>query len=140
MKRVILAVILILNLAASTWASITLDITKVQTFAVGAAAFETDDTAALIWFHVDYQSNTATLDFAYGTMTAGVFTRGATTKDLVLSIQLASGAITYSDGTPNGTLTPAQLTPLQNRVTGVRNGMETFVVNKGLVVGTQVPW
>jgi hypothetical protein len=115
--------------------SITL--TNSATVAEGGNTIETDLNAAVAYFEMSYPSSLR-IFIAYGNTTGQAFAAGQTVPKIVVTINLATGVWTSSNGL-GGTLTAPQLTAIQNTALAIRNGLETMAA-LGIAPGVTVPW
>lgn len=118
---------------------INLDATKVKAFLEGAVTVETVDKAAVTDIRFNYDRNTVSIWVNYGALVSSALSESNRAAPLLLEVDLTTGDV-RSEGQVLGTLSPAQLTSFQNTAKSLRNSAETFLVNVGLVVGTQTAW
>lgn len=105
---------------------------------VGGVAQSTDAQAAAIYLEVVFPDQIR-MFFRSGTVAAGVFSAGAITGPVIVSVNTTTGAWVSTSG-QSGNLSGPGLTNLQNTLKGWRNAMENFAVNQNLFPGTAVAW
>jgi hypothetical protein len=120
---------------------ITLNAGAVLTFGAGGATVETDDHAAVTGVDVDWNRNTATLTYSYGTWAAPVFTPGPRASVVTVTVDLQLGGWLSTAG-PGGALSPAQLSQLLTALKTARNAAETFAAGPAgnLLPGVTTAW
>jgi hypothetical protein len=116
--------------------SITL--TQIASMSIGGVAIESDANAALTYMEVSYP-NSLRLFFGYGTTAGQSFSAGANLPRVIVTLNLATGAWSSSNGL-SGTLLSSGLTTLQTALLNMQNGLETFAVNQNIIPGVQVAW
>jgi len=118
---------------------INLDSTKVKAFLEGAVTVESVDKAAVSDIRFNYSRNTVFIWVHYGALVSSVLSESNRAAPLLLEVDLSTGDV-RSSGQVLGTLSSAQLTSFQTTAKNLRNNAETFLVNVGLIVGTQTAW
>ena len=126
---------------ALAYASITL--TNPIVINSGATQVENNTQSGLMALHTDFGagggSPILTGIFHAGVVSGQVITQSKYAPQVSILVNLTTGAWTGSNGT-SGTLTSAQLTTIVNALKSVRNQIEVFAVNNGVIAGSQVSW
>lgn len=111
---------------------------QIASMSIGGVAIESDANAALTYMEVSYP-NSLRLFFGYGTTSGQSFSVGTNLPRVVVTLNLATGAWSSSNGL-SGTLLSSGLTTLQTALLNMQNGLETFAVNQNILPGMQVAW
>jgi hypothetical protein len=138
MKRVIVALTIVLLVAIGAWARITLTTGATQVTSVGGTAVDTANVAAVTSVFEDYTANVATITVSMGTWNGTAFVTSTYVAPIVVTINLGAG--TYSTSAGTQTLTWPQLTAVQAAVKSTRNGADTLVNSIGVAPGTITAW
>lgn len=120
---------------------ISLPTASISTSTVGGSTIDTRDTVAVSAVTIDYISNTVYVVFVLGTPANNLFTVSLHPNGVpaALSINISNGSWS-SNGIVGGTLTSQQLSVINTGLKNLRNGLESFASNSGVVSGTVVPW
>lgn len=114
-------------------------LTSAFAFTVGGIAQETDASAALVNYSVNWQSNLLTCELAFGSFAGGVFTQGTRVNGVQITLNLSTGTWTSSNGF-SGTLSGPALAGVNANFKSDRNTIEAFCVANNIAPGVQTPW
>lgn len=116
--------------------SITL--TNIEQYLSGQAIVESNPSAAAINPQIDFVNNVISWTIQSGNISPGTFTPGSRTVPITVMVNINTG--TWMAGNLNGNLAPATQNALKTLLLNMRNAMENFAVNNGIVVGITTPW
>lgn len=101
---------------------------------------ETDASAAVASFTVDFLAGAVTFQLVLGTVSGQTINVGVYPPRISVTVNLATGAWTSTNGL-SGTIVPASLTNVIAQFASDRNLMETFSCGaSGILPGTQTAW
>jgi hypothetical protein len=115
-----------------------INLTNIEQYSIGANVVESNPQAAAISPQIDFNSSTIAWSIQSGQLTNGVFAAGGRSRSITVQINAMNG--TWTAEGLSGTISPAIQTQLHTMLTNLRNAMENFSVNNGIIAGTQVPW
>lgn len=115
-----------------------ISLTNVETYTVGASAVETNNVSCAVSPQIDFTSMTITWTMQGGSLSGNTFTYGARSKPISVTVNVNAG--TWVSNGLSGTITPTQQTNLHTQLINMRNNMESFAIASGIVSGTQTAW
>lgn len=120
--------------------SITLAASEILSTVLGGVTVETNTQGGALDVRIDFNTPTVYVTFVKGAVSGNNIIAGANSKySLSIQIDGSNGTWISSNG-QTGTLSPTALTNLLTYVKNLRNAVETFTINNGLIAGTQVAW
>lgn len=120
--------------------SITLAASDIQSTVLGGVTVETNNQGGALDARIDFNGPSIIVTFVKGAVVNNTVVAGANSKyTLQITIDGSTGNWTTSTGR-SGTLAPAALTNFLTYIKNLRNAVENFAINNGLINGTQVAW
>ena len=105
---------------------------------INGSVVESDANAALYYMEVNFPS-AVRLFYAFGTTSGQSFTAGSQVPQVIIDLNLHTGAWTSNNGL-SGTVSGGGFTTAQGDFAALANLAETLAVSTGVVIGTQVAW
>ena len=115
-----------------------INLTNIEQYSIGSTVVESNSVASAISPQIDFNSGTIAWNIQSGQLVNGVFSAGSRARSITVQINVING--TWSSDGQSGTIAPALQTQLHTLLTNMRNGLENFSINNGIVAGVAVAW
>lgn len=116
-----------------------INLTNIEQHLIGTSMIESSNSACSVSPQIDFIGNTISWVIQNGQVLNGTFLYGTYTRPISVTINIQAGTWLASNG-QSGTITATQQTNLHNQLVNMRNWMENFSINAGLIQGTQTAW